>query len=138
VLVTEPKLFVSRVVKEETSREDGCRIVPDRGGVTSMTVVKVTPWVFTPVDVTSETGRLSSEETAGTEVGEAGTETGCELCKMLWVLLDKTELMESPITLVDKPMLVVGLPDKSVPILVTGTGWTVRVIDVPLKLETTL
>ena len=43
VLVTEPKLFVSRVMKEETSREDGCRIVPDRGGVTSMTVVKVTP-----------------------------------------------------------------------------------------------
>jgi len=39
--------------------------------------------VFTPVDVTSETGRLGSEETAGTEVGEGETETGCELCKML-------------------------------------------------------
>jgi hypothetical protein len=137
-LVTEPKLFVSRVVREKTSRKDGCRIVPDGAGVTSVTVVKLTPWGFTPVVVTRETGTLGSEETTGTEVGEAETETGCELCKMLWELLDKTELVEGSITLVDKPMLVVGLPDKSVPILVTGTSWTVRVIDVPLKLETTL
>lgn len=43
VLVTEPKLFVSRVVKEKASREDDGRIVPDGVGVTSMTVVKLTP-----------------------------------------------------------------------------------------------
>jgi hypothetical protein len=43
VLVTEPKLFVSRVVKEEASIEDGWRIVSDGVGVTSMTVVKLTP-----------------------------------------------------------------------------------------------
>jgi hypothetical protein len=138
VLVTEPKLFVSRVVKEKASREDDGRIVPDGVGVTSMTVVKLTPWGFTLVVVMRETGTLGSEEKIGTEVGDAETETGCELCKMLWELLDKTELVDGSITLVDKPMLVVGLPDKSVPILVTGTSWTVRVIDEPLKLETTL
>jgi hypothetical protein len=83
VLVTEPKLFVSRVVKEETSIEDGWRIVSDGVGVTSMTVVKLTPRVFTPVDVMSEIGTLGSEETTGTEVGEADIKTGCGLCKML-------------------------------------------------------
>jgi hypothetical protein len=30
-----------------------------------------------------ETGTLGSEEKIGTEVGNAETETGCELCKML-------------------------------------------------------
>jgi hypothetical protein len=31
----------------------------------------------------SEIGTLGSEETTGTEVGEAEIETGCGLCKML-------------------------------------------------------
>ena len=41
VLVTVPKLFVSKLQKEMTSREEGGKEVPNEVGVIWMTVVKV-------------------------------------------------------------------------------------------------